>query len=408
MLGKMKVCSLVCASLLSLGTLAATQAEAAPRALVGFFKQIHQSNDMGRDEKGEHELLHQNFAGLAVDAELRKLHPELGAAIEARTKADWDRAQRNRKAMTKEANDFRKAVPDNYRPFTQDVDVLMRRADDYVVSYLEMEYTDTGGAHGMYGWQGVNLITDTGEELSLFHVVKDTGKLTELIIDQLKKDYPDAPFFDLEKTVRRLALQGELNWTIDPRGLTFYFNPYAIAPYSEGLLTATILFKEHPQIFNEYYLDTAPEYAQPFPSYYKLVTSLNDSATRDTISVWGGVGKLHVVLNGTDTAWEVPWTDLKPVLVHMKDKRNYLYIDGCNPEGVRQTIVFKLSRGKVLHVGTLPYTFLHTIVVSPAEQHYYQFLTNPEGFYFDRSAGPGHSTKTDICGVGEDGLLTYG
>ena len=375
-------------------------AEAAPRAIGGFFKQIRQQNFMDRDEQGEHEVLYQKFAGLAVDKELRERFPKLSAAIEQRTAADWARLQKDSKGMKAEAVQFRQESPNYYHPFAQDVDVIMRRADDAVVSYLEMEYTNGAGAHGMYGWQGVNFNTMTGEEIALSDVVKDMGRFTDILIAQLKKEHPDATFFDMEKQVRKYALMDKLNWTLDPRGVTVYFNPYAIAPYAEGLLQTTVLFQEQPQLFNEAYLETAEAYAQPFSGYYPLVTSLKDNGRRDVLSVDEGVNKV--------TVFDLPLTKLQPILVHMANKDNYLYIDGQTAEGNRQTLVLKVEKGKAHHVATLPYTFMHTIAVSPAEQQYWRFMTNPNGFYIDRAAAPGHSTKTDICAVGPDGQLTFG
>ncbi len=410
MFGKQKVFALFCASLLTLGSLAAGHTEgAAPRALDGFFKQVRQQNDMGKDERGEYELLHQKWAGLAVDEDLRKSHPELAAAIERRTKADWERVQKNRREMTKEAKQFRQEVSsDYYRSYYQDMDVQMRRADEYVVSYLEMESTYSGGAHGMYAWHGVNLNSLSGEEIALSHVVKDTGKLTELIIKRLEKDYAHAYFEDTATNVRSYALQGKLNWTLDPRGITFYFNPYDIAPYAAGLLTVTILYQEAPQLFHESYLQVPQEYAQPFPSDYPLITSLGDNGRRDMLEVSDLGEKLAVVVNGQQTEWDTALKDLQPVLIHMKDKKNYLYVDGRTEDGSRQTVVFGIKNGKVQHIGTLPYTFRHVISVAPAEQEFWRFLTNPSGFRIDRNATAGNPSKTDICAVGADGQLTFG
>ena len=407
MLGKFKFNLLLCAGLIAV-TFAGSVAEAAPRAIGGFFKQIRQQNFMDRDAQGEHEVLYQKFAGLAVDKELRERFPKLSTAIEQRTAADWARLQKDSKGMKAEAVQFRQESPNYYHPFAQDVDVIMRRADDAVVSYLEMEYTNGAGAHGMYGWQGVNFNTMTGEEIALSDVVKDMGRFTDILIAQLKKEHPDATFFDMEKQVRKYALMDKLNWTLDPRGVTVYFNPYAIAPYAEGLLQTTVLFQEQPQLFNEAYLETAEAYAQPFSGYYPLVTSLKDNGRRDVLSVDEGENKVTVTVNGRKTVFDLPLTKLQPVLVHMANKDNYLYIDGQTAEGSRQTLVLKVEKGKAHHVATLPYTFMHTIAVSPAEQQYWRFMTNPNGFYIDRAAKPGHSSKTDICAVGADGQLTFG
>lgn len=407
MLRKFKFNSLLCAGLIAV-TFAGSVAEAAPRAIGGFFKQIRQQNFMDRDEQGEHEVLYQKFAGLAMDKELRERFPQLSAAIEQRTAADWARLQKDSKGLKAEAVQFRQESPNYYHPFAQDVDVIMRRADDAVVSYLEMEYTNGAGAHGMYGWQGVNFNTMTGEEIALSDVVKDMGRFTDILIAQLKKEHPDATFFDMEKQVRKYALMDKLNWTLDPRGVTVYFNPYAIAPYAEGLLQTTVLFQEQPQLFNEAYLETAEAYAQPFSGYYPLVTSLKDNGRRDVLSVDEGENNVTVTVNGKKTVFDTPLMKLQPILVHMANKDNYLYIDGQTAEGNRQTLVLKVEKGKAHHVATLPYTFMHTIAVSPAEQQYWRFMTNPNGFYIDRAAKPGHSSKTDICAVGRDGQLTFG
>ncbi|MBQ2137211.1 MAG: DUF3298 domain-containing protein [Selenomonas sp.] len=407
MLRKVKLRGVLCAGVIA-ALLAGSCAEAAPRAICGFYKQIRQQTYMDRDARGEYEILEERWGGLAVDKELTARFPALSKAIEQRTKADWAHMEKQRRQMKVEAVQFREESPAYYHPFAQDLDVLMRRADEHVTSYLEMEYTNGGGAHGMYGWQGVNFNSMTGEELALSHVVKDLGRFTDIIIAQLQKEYPQASFFDMEKTVRNRAMMGRLNWTIDPRGVTVYFNPYGIASYADGLLQTTVLFKEQPQLFNEAYLETADAYAQPFPTYYPLVTSLRDNDKRDVLSVDQGEGKVTVSLNGRKYDFDAQLTKLQPVLVHMANKDNFLYIDGQTPEGSRLTLVLKVAKGKVQHVGTLPYTFMHTIAVSPAEQRYWQFMTNPDGFYIDRVVPLGNSSKTDTCAVGSDGQLTFG
>ena len=81
MLGKLKFKALLGAGLVA-AMVAGNLAEAAPQAIGGFFKQIRQQSFMDRDEQGEHEVLYQRFAGLAVDKELRERFPKLSTAIE--------------------------------------------------------------------------------------------------------------------------------------------------------------------------------------------------------------------------------------------------------------------------------------------------------------------------------------
>ena len=137
-----------------------------------------------------------------------------------------------------------------YHPLSYEFDVQMRRADTVAVSFLQQEYTGSSGVHGMYVWEGVNLDPLTGEKIPLSAVVKDKDALVKAICKQLRQDYPHSSFDGLEAKLQQEASSDTLNWTLDPRGITFYFNPYEIASYAEGLLMATILFREQPELFN--------------------------------------------------------------------------------------------------------------------------------------------------------------
>ena len=117
--------------------------------------------------------------------------------------------------------------------------------------------------------------------------------------------------------------------------------------------------------------------------------------------------QLIIEVNGEAQSFRAGLSDLHPVLIDKKGQI-FLYVDGMSSEGNRRTMVFRVEGGKPHHLDTLPYTFQHTEAVSPAEQRYWNFLTNPDGFYMDRAGRPGTSTKTDICAVGENGLLTFG
>ena len=408
----MKKLLLLTASLLWAACLAlalAATADAAPRAIGGFFKQTHQKNYMARDQRGEYNLLHKSVSGIGVDKELRASYPLLTKAINEINQGEFQRIEELSTRMKDEAASFRETAPDYYHPFQYEFDVLMRRADTMAVSFLQYEYTGGSGVHGMYHWQGVNLSTVTGAPLPLEAVVRDKKALAGAICERLRADYPDSPFAQLDEKMVEKALTDQLNWTLDPQGLTFYFNPYEIASYAEGLLTATILFKERPDLFQGPYRQPAAAYAQPFPAYYPLTTSLRDNGERDVISVYEAKGSVHVMLNGTDNAFPVDLADLQPVLIHMEDGRNYLYIDGTRQgKSIRNTLVVQLGSRSARYVDTLAYSFRHTIAVAPRVQEYWHFLTNPNGFCIDQESPFISTSKTDICAIGENGTLTFG
>ncbi len=396
-------------TVLTLTLSSALTVEAAPRALGGFFKQVYQYNDMDRDAKGEYKLLHQSYASLGVTGEIRAAYPWLSEALERINKKEWQLAQEERESMKAEAASFRRESPDLYHPFEHESDIIMCRADTLAVSFIQKEYLGGHGAHGMYGWTGVTLSTATGAPLPLTAIIKDNQALTKAICTQLRKDYQDKLYAEMEKTVAETVEKNRMNWTLNPRGITFYFNPYGIAPYAAGLLTSTILFKEAPELFHAAYCQGAPAYAQPFTTGYDLTVDLTDTGNRSTIQVFPYAGTIHMVLNGKEMSFPVSLTDLQPVFIHMEDGRNYLYIDGTEQDtSTRKTLVLQLENNSARQIELLPYSFRHTTAVSPAVQEYWNFLTNPNGFYFDQSSDFTSTSKTDICSVNQNGTLAYG
>ncbi len=397
------------AAVLALTLSSVLPAAASPHALGGFFKQVRQYNDMDLDAGGEYELLHQKYAGLCVNKEIRDAYPWLAEALEKMNSQEWQRAREVRQKMKDEAAGFRQEAPDRYHPFEHEMNVLMCRADTFAISFIQKEYTGGAGVHGMYGWQGVTLSTATGTPIALDSIVKDKQGMTKAICAQLRKDYQDRVYAEMEQTVAEMAEKNMLNWTLDPRGITFYFNPYGIAPYAAGLLTASILFREAPELFHSAYRQEAPSYAQPFTAACDLTVDLNDTGHRSTVYVYPFAGTIHLIMNGKEMSFPASLTDLQPVFIHLEDGRNYLYIDGKEQDkSTRKTLVLQLEDSSARQVELLPYSFRHTIAVSPAVQEYWNFLTNPNGFSFDQSSDFTNSSDTDICSVNEKGTLSYG
>lgn len=377
-----KTLVLFLALLLAAGAIAT--GEAVPRALGGFFKQGHQLSDMDRDARGEYERFHQHISGLGVSREVRDKYPELTEAITKINQEEYARGRKLRETMGEEAARMRREAPQYFHAFQHRLDITLRRADTLAVSFIQKDFTFGGGPHGMSVWQGVNLETKTGRPIPLKDVVRDTAALGEIIIKRLQADYPEVSFFDMEKTVRDKAGAQKLNWTLDPLGLTFYFNPYEIASYADGLLTVTILYKEHPELFREKYTEAPAAYGQPFCSYYPLVTCLGEGREKDVLSLIPVEGAVKVTVNGRAFDFEPELKDLRPVLVHLADGRNFLYIDGGEKGSTeRKILVLELKEGEAVSRGLQPYSFRRTISVSPAVQVYWNFLTDPLHFTLD-------------------------
>ncbi|MCF7796545.1 MAG: DUF3298 and DUF4163 domain-containing protein [Lentisphaeria bacterium] len=118
-----------------------------------------------------------------------------------------------------------------------------------VVSLKSMEYTFTGGAHGMSATRLASYWTDTGEKISLSDILipnfeqelrsigeKYFRRQREVPSDQ---DLDEAGFW-FENNRFRLSE----NYALVSEGLLFLYNPYEIAPYSFGTLEFVIPFHE--------------------------------------------------------------------------------------------------------------------------------------------------------------------
>jgi len=101
----------------------------------------------------------------------------------------------------------------------------------------------TGGAHGFRTTTYTNYNPKTAEKLKLTDVVSDVEKL-RLLAEQVfikeydldpKKSFNTQGFWFIDDL---FALNN--NFEVSPKGITFYYNQYEIAPYSQGPIIVSI------------------------------------------------------------------------------------------------------------------------------------------------------------------------
>lgn len=195
---------------------------------------------------GRHESLHLS----ETDAEN---YPALAEAIDAMCAEEQAVFEQTVKDFTEWAlEDEREMEYSNYDK------MLVQRADSQIVSILKSNACFTGGAHGMYGSWGVNFDSESGKELLLSDVVTDMSCIPKLTAETIIEKYQEEGYEDfsgLEKILEQQEVES-YTWTMDDEKITIYFQPYEIASYAMGLLTAELSFAEHPEVFNEKYLPT--------------------------------------------------------------------------------------------------------------------------------------------------------
>jgi len=140
------------------------------------------------------------------------------------------------------------------------------RADGNVFSFVNLESTYLGGAHGFVSYAAYNIDPVTGEDISFLDVVKDQEKLPDIIVDELKNQNEDlADYFedipsDMENLRAGIPDRYEdnarnLSWAIDyDGGIWIYFEDYAMGSYAAGSQSVKIMSGAYPEILSDKYL----------------------------------------------------------------------------------------------------------------------------------------------------------
>lgn len=116
-------------------------------------------------------------------------------------------------------------------------------SSDFLSLHLNTE-SFTGGAHGYNGNYFMLFDPNTGDELKISKFIADTAGLKSLLEQQFRADHDLKPADALskgglfEEFDRGLPVPSEMSFTSN--GLMAIYNPYEIAPFSEGTIVIVI------------------------------------------------------------------------------------------------------------------------------------------------------------------------
>ena len=296
-------------------------------------------------------------------------------------------------------------------------DVFIRRADTLAVSLLEWSFNYEGGVHGMSGVRGINFDSKTGQELSLSDVCPDLPTLAGVIKEQLCREYPDASFVaNGAETVDILMGAGNIAWTLDPTGVSFYFNPYLIGSYSEGIFATTVLFDEHPELFVEKYCRAPKAYCMELRMWIPVRASFANGDVAQ-VKVFSSDGGQRISLNGVVLDDYGETRDDRPVLVSLADGRRYLYVDGVSAgDAWERTTIYDINGNQPVRVpmkqqftrrGDVPEDFAEAergpIQIDEKRDKGFAIMADPEDFYLTLLDEKTGKAKLCQCRVGADG-----
>ena len=234
-------------------------------------------------EWGEEYLLCEvTWNSLLLEEESAQRFPELARTLEKMNLAKLLAMQDEMAWMLPIAQD----VANENMYCTSESKYYVQRSDDVMLSVREDVYAFTGGAHPNTGTFGINIDCESGEELKLSDVLTDTKHALEIAADMLNEEYSIGEFMDVDEAIANLT-EGELEWTMDEKGLTLYFYPGQIAPYAAGQMNVTLWYEDHFELFNGKYLPIyCTAYAKEIPLFEEIEIDLvKGDDKRDVLSV---------------------------------------------------------------------------------------------------------------------------
>lgn len=148
----------------------------------------------------------------------------------------------------KQAVDYAHAIGDDYDDFGDYFQTITTSVSDsshllyYITAKNEISQY-TGGAHGMYNQTYLNADTRTGDLIDEDRLFKQDTKqnLTKLIKEllPLQKNSSGDPVTLLEPD----NVSPNNNFYFSKIGVVYVFNPYEVAPYSDGIIQVEIPFE---------------------------------------------------------------------------------------------------------------------------------------------------------------------
>ncbi|HHV72498.1 MAG TPA: DUF4163 domain-containing protein [Clostridia bacterium] len=125
--------------------------------------------------------------------------------------------------------------------------------DNETMSISVTYYQYTGGAHGNYYKETVNLDLVNEKELLLKELFAESDiykqVLTDAIIKQMNKDRDNL----FPETLTDFKATDDLKFCLTDEAIVFYFNPYEIAPYASGIVEYKVSYDSLKDVLNENY-----------------------------------------------------------------------------------------------------------------------------------------------------------
>ena len=359
-----------------------------------------QSDSYYKDDDYSNKLVEMKYGVIALTGEDEKRYPELAQVLKKLSEENKNTILTDYENLKSQAEDDLKAAKEGgyevYTPYSTECSFYVNRADNRVLSLGKSGYDYWGGAHGTGYSTGCNYNTRTGEELRIQDVVTDMDTFAGLIEAKVYESglTRDDLFLDEEETLKdyilKAAADHTLNWEITNEGVTVWFNPYEISYYAAGMPSGSVSFAGHPEVFSDYYAETARTYVYAIEGLDVSDIDFDGDGKADELSVWASMDEygtyeaLKVSMKGVETSKDIWAYSYDPYILHTTDGKNYLYVICGSDNDYRMLEVLDLNGSSAVYVGEVNNCGLRAQLLDASSYLYgEELLTDPENFYLE-------------------------
>lgn len=232
--------------------------------------------------------------------------------------------------------------------------VELARCDSSVLS-LRIYYGDyTGGAHGMYAYDGATFDVESGKELSISDILTDKAGFYETapayIADVLYEEYGDELFPEYRECVdEAFGEDGSLNWYLNATGIVVIYNPYELGPYAMGEVEVVLPYEEFAKYIDTKYISVQGEVVARIPANEEIGNFLGENSTICLKTQWNEYDMLNVSIVAGETEESIGEFGrfCDAYAIKRKDGRSFLLVtcDGMSDDYV--TFVYEVTEGTI-------------------------------------------------------------
>lgn len=209
-------------------------------------------------------------------------------------------------------DDYQHYVEEDFLPsYYDELIFTAARADNRVISFLVMDQSYGGGAHGMDYYTGLNYDTKTGERISFSELSDNADRFRQDTLTYHQNlaataSFQSIMYNDATDDLEQVLYQ-DGRWYFSMSGLVFFSNPYELGAFYAGEIEFTIPYDDLAEMSlnEEYAYEGIPliHLQSEEPYFYDINGDGIEEEIQFYIDNMGSSGTdLHFFINGTDFA----------------------------------------------------------------------------------------------------------